>query len=269
MKKRRAELLLAGVVAGHTARSIVGLLAAASTGFAADNSLTQKEKSDEWVLLFDGKTLNGWDSATPATPGRSGAPKQQKAVPPQKTVPRPGAAAQVGSNPRACSTPLGKAPVPQGASHWDVMNGTISPCGDPAGYLTSKENYKDFVLDVDFKTAVDTNSGVFIRAPEGTGGYEVQIWRAQPAGYNTGSIVGTARTENEYNFVSDRWNHYEITADGDHFTIVLNGVTTLDCHDSKFPEGRIRLQYQKFPIEFKNIKIRPIKHGNDLHSGVG
>jgi len=48
----------------------------------------------------------------------------------------------------------------------------LSPCGDPAGYLTSKENYKNFVLEVDFKTGEDTNSGVFIHSPEGNGGYE-------------------------------------------------------------------------------------------------
>src|SRR5579871_3466957 len=228
------------------------LAAAVASGlFAADNTLTSKEKADGWVLLFDGKTLNGWDSASTAPPGRSGVPKQQKAAP-QKAA--PGAAPQVGSDPRPCSTSLGQAAVPAGASHWEVIDGTISPCGDPAGYLTSKESYKDFVLDVDFRTGVDTNSGVFIRAPEGSGGYEVQIWRAQPAGYNTGSIVGTAKTDRDYNFISDKWNHYEITADGDHMIVVLNGTTTLDCHDSKFPDGRLRLQYQKFPIEFKNIK---------------
>ena len=107
---------------------------------------------------------------------------------------------------------------------------------------------------------MDTNSGVFVRSPEGNGGYEVQIWRAQPQGYNTGSIVGTAKTDGEFKFISVQWNHYEITAEGDHLVIVLNGVKTLDVHDAKFPDGRLRLQYQKFPIEFKNIKLKLIKH---------
>lgn len=227
------------------------------SAIGADNILTAQENAQGWKLLFDGKTLKGWDSAGTPAPGRgqgknSGTAKQSAAPGP------PGAAAAVGSNPRACSTPLGLAPVPSGASHWEVVDGLLLPCGDPAGYLTSKEDFKDFILDVDFRTGEDTNSGVFIRSPGGAGGYEVQIWKAQPQGYNTGSIVGTAKTEMDYKLIPDQWNHYEISADGDHLVVVLNGTKTLDIHDSKFSNGRIRLQYQKYPIEFKNIKLKLI-----------
>jgi hypothetical protein len=237
----------------------VALMLIGLTGlFGADNALTQQEKAQGWILLFDGKTLNGWDSAVPEAAGLGrgkggGAAKQGKA-------PAPAGAPAQGSNPRPCSTSAGKAAVPAGASHWEVVKGLLIPCGEPAGYLTSTQNYKDFVLDVDFRTGEDTNSGVFIHSPNGNGGYEVQIWKSQPQGYNTGSIVGTAKTEGEFKFIPDQWNHYEITADGDHYVIVLNGTKTLDVHDSKFPDGRIRLQYQKFPIEFKNIKLKPIKN---------
>ena len=231
------------------------MLIASGSVFGADNILTPQEKAQGWILLFDGKSLNGWDSTSTLAPAqKSGAAKQAAAPAP------PGAAAAVGSNPRACSTPLGLEPVPPGASHWEIVDGLLFPCGDPAGYLTSKKDYKDFILDVDFRTGEDTNSGVFIRSHGGAGGYEVQIWKAQPQGYNTGSIVGAAKTDVDYKFVSDQWNHYEITAEGDHLVVVLNGTKTLDIHDSKFSDGRIRLQYQKYPIEFKNIKLKLVNH---------
>ena len=86
----------------------------------------------------------------------------------------------------------------------------------------------------------------------------MQIWRQQPAGYNTGSIVGTAKTARDYAFKADQWNQMQITADGDHLVVVLNGETTLDTHDAKFPDGNIRFQYQQFPIAFRNIKIRQL-----------
>ena len=221
--------------------------------FAADNVLTPQEKAEGWVLLFDGRTLNGWDSAAARGGGaRQGGTPKQASGPAQ-----PGAA--VGSNPRACSTPQGQAPVAPGASHWEVVGGSLAPCGDPAGYLTSKESYTNFVLAVDFRAGEDTNSGVFVRSPEGSGGYEVQIWKVQPQGYNTGSIVNTAKTDGEFKFLADQWNHMEITAEGDHLVVVLNGTKTLDVRDSKFTSGRIRFQYQKYPIEFKNIKLRAAK----------
>ena len=242
----------------RTFASALGFVLAVSAGgaFAADNALTPKEKADGWVLLFDGKTLNGWTSATTPGGGRRGGADAKGGAPKKgRGAPDPGAAAQVGSNPKVCSTPMGQAETPAGASHWEVVDRMIEPCGDPAGYLTTTANYKDFVLDVDFRTGADTNSGVFLRT-----GYEVQIWYKQPAGYNTGSIVGTGLTDKQYDFVADQWNHFELTADGDHLIVVLNGVKTLDVHDSKFADGSIRLQYQKFPIEFKNFKLKPITH---------
>jgi hypothetical protein len=217
------------------------------------NVLSAQEKSQGWQLLFDGKTLKGWhSSAPPQGRGQRNAAPAQPAAPPQ-----PGAAAQVGSNPKACATAQGNTSAPPGGSHWEVVDGLLTPCGDPTGYLTSDQSYKNFVLSIEFKCAEDTNSGVFVRSPKESDGYEVQIWKQQPAGYNTGAIVGTAKTAREYKFKADQWNRYQITADGDHIVVVLNGETTLDIHDAKFSEGNIRLQYQKFPMAFRNIKIRP------------
>ena len=151
------------------------------------------------------------------------------------------------------------APVPPGASHWEVVDGSLMACGEPTGYLTSDQSYKNFVLSIEFKCGENTNSGVFVRSPQESGGYEVQIWKQQPAGYNTGAIVNTAKTARDFRLKPDQWNLYQITADGDHLVIVLNGERTLDVHDAKFSEGHIRLQYQQFPIAFRNIKIRALR----------
>ena len=228
----------------------------------ADNALTPQERAQGWRLLFDGKTLKGWSYAVAQSGARGGgartgqAPGAARGAAPAQ----PGAMAQVGSNPRACSTAEGKAELPAGSSHWEVVDGTIVPCGDPTGYLSSEESFTDFVLSIEFRCAEDANSGVYVRSPGGSGGYEVQIWKQQPAGYNTGSIVNTGKTAGEFNFNAGQWNRFEITADGDHLVVALNGKTTLDVRDKQFAEGRIRLQYQKFPIEFRNVKIRPITH---------
>ena len=49
---------------------VLVLLAAASLGMAADNTLTPAEKKAGWRLLFDGKTMQGWlDPAKKNQPG--------------------------------------------------------------------------------------------------------------------------------------------------------------------------------------------------------
>ena len=208
------------------------------------NTLSAQERAQGWQSLFDGKTLAGWHVSAPPPPaaGRSG-PAQP---------PTPG---QVGT-PKPCVAAGSGVAVPPGGSHWEIVDGALSACAEPTGYLTSDHSYKNFVLSIEFNTGADTNSGVFVRSPQENGGYEVQIWRQQPAGYNTGGIVGTAKTAREFTFKPNQWNRYQITADGDHLVVELNGETTLDIHDGRFTEGHLRLQYQQFPIAFRNIKIR-------------
>jgi hypothetical protein len=238
----------------HASVALISLLLWSATVFGQSaNALTAQEKAQGWQLLFDGKTLSGWHSSAP--PQRSGRAAAPTAPAQPAQTPPPG---QIGSSKPCVGAPGSAFAVPAGGSHWEVVNGLLMACGDPTGYLTSDRSYKNFVLSIEFKSAADANSGVYVRSPQENGGYEVQIWRQQPAGYNTGAIVGTAKTARDYTFKADEWNKYQITADGDHIVVVLNGETTLDIHDARFSEGHIRLQYQQFPIAFRNIKIRPL-----------
>ena len=228
------------------------LVWSAAVSGQAMNSLTAQEQGQGWQLLFDGKTWKGWHPSAPVQ-GQGG-----RAAAPQPA--QPGALAQVGSTPKPCVTAAkgSASDAAAGSSHWEVVDGLLMPCGEPVGYLTSDRSYRNFVLSIEFKCGEETNSGVFVRSPRESGGYEVQIWKQQPAGYNTGAIVGTAKTARDYRFTPDQWNRYQITAEGDHIEVVLNGEKTLDIHDARFADGNLRLQYQQFPIAFRNIKIRPL-----------
>ena len=53
-------------------RTLPALLLLALAAHAADNQLTPAEKQAGWVLLFDGKTMNGWrDPARKDQPGNA------------------------------------------------------------------------------------------------------------------------------------------------------------------------------------------------------
>ena len=219
------------------------------------NTLTAQEKTQGWQLLFEAKAPNGCPAQAPPQRRAGGGGGRGGGPPPAPA--QPGALPAVSPSPKPCVTKP-SASTPAGSSHWEVVDGLLTACGEPAGYLNSDQSFKNHVLSLEFRTSEEANSGVFVRSPKESGGYEVQIWKQQPAGYNTGAIVGTAKTARDYAFKADQWNHLQITADGDHLRVGLNGETTLDIHDAKFPEGHIRLQYQQFPIAFRNIKMRPL-----------
>jgi hypothetical protein len=183
---------------------------------AAQNTLTPAETKDGWVLLFDGKTLSGWESRPTSVAGAKG--------------------------------------------DWKVINGALVCGGTVPSWISTAESFSDYRLTLEFRGSQDVNSGVFLRSqkegqPHVTG-YELQIWDNQPAGFNTGSLVGSVKA-GQTKLVGDEWNKYDITAQGDHFTVVLNGKTVLDARDSKHSAGVIGFQCQKDNrIEFRNIKLK-------------
>jgi hypothetical protein len=155
-----------------------------------------------------------------------------------------------------------------GEADWKVEDGALVATKG-AGYLVSKEPYGDFQLTAEFWAADDTNSGIFIRCsdPQKIGGdtcYEVNIYdkRPEPA-YGTGAIVNVAKVE-PMPKAGGKWNTYEITAQGPHLVVVLNGVKTVDVQDSKHAKGVIALQEganadkKEGVIKFRKVEIKPL-----------
>ena len=139
-----------------------------------------------------------------------------------------------------------------------------------AGFLVTKEPYKDFQLRVEFWADEDTNSGIFIRCSDpnkitAENAYEVNIYDKRPdPSYGTGAIVNVAKVE-PMPKAAGKWNTYEITAKGAQFTVVLNGQTTVNnAQDTKHASGPIALQFapgvvkDKGVIKFRKVEIRTL-----------
>ena len=151
------------------------------------------------------------------------------------------------------------------AATWGVADGAIFCTGDRRGWLGTADTFTDFNVKIEFRCGARTNSGVFLRSQKEGGipaetGYELQIWDFRPT-YKTGSLVNAIEAELT-KIIADQWNSYDVTAEGDHFIVVLNGKKVLDGHDSKHSSGVIGLQYNTGggKVEFRNIKVRGIKH---------
>jgi hypothetical protein len=147
-----------------------------------------------------------------------------------------------------------------GAPSFKVESGALVCDGSAPSWIGTTETFSNYDLTLEFRGKENVNSGVFLRSqkegqPHVTG-YELQIWDTQPAGYNTGSLVGSVKAQ-PAKMKANEWNRYRITADGDRFVVVLNGKTVLDARDGKHAAGVIGLQCQKDNrIEFRNIRLK-------------
>jgi hypothetical protein len=154
-----------------------------------------------------------------------------------------------------------------GDANWRAADGAIKAdksTSKGSTVLVSKKSFKDFELYAEFWAADDTNSGIYLRVMNptnvstATGAYEVQIWDKNPnPAYGTGSLVNVAAVNPIYK-AGGRWNTYEIHAKGPDITVKLNGIVTVSARDSRFPEGRLGLQFNGGPIKFRKLLVREL-----------
>ena len=153
--------------------------------------------------------------------------------------------------------------APRVDARWDVSDGTISAVeGSGRGLLATTAHYADFQLKVDFRIDDAANSGVFIRCPaEGPitqgNAFEVNIYDPHDS-WPTGSINEIAKIQTMPD-TTGQWNTFEITADGDHLMVRLNGETTVDARSDRHTHGPVALQYNASgQVRFRNVKIRTL-----------
>jgi hypothetical protein len=187
---------------------------------------------------------------------------------------------------------LSNAEFPAGV--WTVADGVLTASEDQC--IWTKEDYEDFVLDLEFMTAPGTNSGVIVYCTDIAdwipNSVEIQIaddfaeeWAKEPATWHCGAIFGHLAPTKSLVKEPGEWNHTTITCAGQRITVELNGeqVTDMDMSlwtsaklnpdGSEIPSwlsrpfaelatrGRIGLQGQHAgaPVYFRNIKIRAVR----------
>jgi hypothetical protein len=154
-----------------------------------------------------------------------------------------------------------------GTANWEMKDGAVVADklleGKSPGYLVSRNAYKDFQIRAEFWTDEEANSGVFIRCDQSKQisakiCYEVNIYDKRPdPSYGTGAIVNVAKVD-PMPKAAGKWNTYEITAQGPHLVIVLNGQKTVDVQDSTHSSGPFALQYGSGVVKFRKVQIKPL-----------
>jgi len=187
---------------------------------------------------------------------------------------------------------LSNAEKPKGV--WTVSDGVLTASQDREIWTT--KDYDNFVLDLEFKTADGTNSGVIVYCTD-TGAWipnsiEIQIaddfsskWSKAPKTWQCAAMFGRLAASKSAVKKPGQWNRFTITCVDRQIDVVLNGqhVTSMDMSlwtsgttnpdGSKIPpwlnkalsehptQGKIGLQgkHAGAPIWFRNVKIKELK----------
>jgi hypothetical protein len=158
---------------------------------------------------------------------------------------------------------------------WSVRGGVIVGSTDGArithnSFLISRQPFGNFILRAECKLR-NHISGIQFRS-EALPDWVVRGYQADMAADNYwGNIYeekgtrdtmvdGWAKAKTVVHLKD--WNEYEISCEGDHIQLKLNGLQTADLHDSARLSGIIALQLHAGPLmeaEFRNIRIKELK----------
>ncbi len=140
---------------------------------------------------------------------------------------------------------------------WTMENGVLTASEDKVIWAVG--DYENFSLDLEFKTAVGTNSGIIIYCtdPENwiPNSVEIQIaddycekWGTASKDWQCGAIFGhLAANQQKVVKKPGEWNKMGVTCKGKIIEVVLNGkkITSMDMY--KWTSGKLNPDGSKIP----------------------
>jgi hypothetical protein len=150
--------------------------------------------------------------------------------------------------------------------NWSIDEGVMTN-GEHANNLVSKETFKDFKLNAEYKVGPGTNSGIYLR-----GRYELQVLDefGKPT-FERGhmSIYGWKAADVNASKPAGEWQEMEAIVVGNHVTVTLNGKRVHDnavlqaitggaLDTDELAPGPIMIQGDHSKVWFRRITVTPI-----------
>lgn len=154
---------------------------------------------------------------------------------------------------------LSDAQKPEGV--WTVADGVMTASADQA--IWTPEDYENFTLDLEFKNAEGTNSGVILYCTNTANwipnSVEVQIadpfheqWQKAPSTWHGGGIFGHLPPAKQVTRKPGEWNRMTIDAQGQKVKVWLNGELTADMDMSKWTSAKTNPDGSEIPSWLSN-----------------
>jgi hypothetical protein len=148
----------------------------------------------------------------------------------------------------------------QGKVDWQVRDGAILATKGEASLLTTRGSYRDYEIELEFRAAEATNSGVFLSTPKEVTDPAVECYELNIAPsanpFPTGSLVGRMRHDGGE---SPDWRKVRAKVKSGRVEVWLDGKKVVEYEDRKpLQGGHIGLQFNQGRIEFRNLRVRKL-----------
>ncbi|MCA9435931.1 MAG: DUF1080 domain-containing protein [Candidatus Omnitrophica bacterium] len=164
---------------------------------------------------------------------------------------------------------------PEGSEAFSVDEEILKCSGQPIGYLRTKEDYENYRLTLEWRWPGEPgNNGVLLHIVG-----EDKVWpksfEAQLQHGQAGDIwVIDGADFKEHTNKADRrvvkkvsssekplgeWNRMEILCEKDAISIWVNGILQNEATETSQSKGKIGLQSEGAPIEYRNIELTPLE----------
>ena len=156
---------------------------------------------------------------------------------------------------------------------WSVSDGVIHCTGEPFGYMRTEADYADYVLHVEWRWPGEpSTSGVFVHMSEpdvifpksiecqlqaGAAGDFVAFKGVKFKELVRGWMLRKKAESSEK--PPGEWNTYRIICRGNTIQLFVNDVLQNEATETTVSSGKICLQSEGGPIEFRNIYIEPLE----------
>ena len=172
---------------------------------------------------------------------------------------------------------------------WSVTNGIIHCTGQPAGFLRTKQSYRDYVLTVEWRfvkvapKADNTGILVHIQPPDqvwprcvqvqGRAGHQGDLFLMEGAeskehrGMDKNSPLPLHGGPNEN--VTGEWNTNATVCAGTRVKAFINGKLLNETGDCTVSSGFIGIQSEGAEIEIREMFLEPLKQTSPAAQGNG
>jgi hypothetical protein len=162
---------------------------------------------------------------------------------------------------------------------WSIENGVICCEGKPAGYMRTEKDYADYLFHVEWRwPEKGGNNGVLVHMSEpdvvwpkslecqlhsGNAGDFWVIGGLETAEHAKGDARVKGRRTIKLKDSSEKplgqWNSYDIICKDDWVVVLVNGVLQNVGTKCSEKSGKICLQSEGTPIEYRNVYIEPLE----------